>query len=160
MIILAIDPGSERTGFVVMDSNGIPLLFDKIDNATLIVGLYRLIKDNAVTDVAIEMVESYGKSVSASIFETCIMIGRIEENIRAHHGGVREVRVMRKDVKLALTGNYSNKDADVRQACINRLGYRPKGMANDMWAAQAVGITYIDIKNGHYTSIKERTKNI
>jgi hypothetical protein len=104
--------------------------------------------------LAIEMVASYGMPVGREVFETCVWIGRFQESWR---DGLRRVPedvrlIYRRDVKLHLCGNSRAKDANIRQALIDKLGpvgtkAAPGplyGVKSHAWAAVAVAVTAFD----------------
>jgi hypothetical protein len=68
--------------------------------------------------LAVEMIASYGMAVGASVFDTCIWIGRFVQawDPRPH------ALVYRRDVKLHLCGSARAKDANVRQALLDLYG--------------------------------------
>src|SRR5699024_5972970 len=101
--------------------------------------------------LVVEMIASDGMPVGREVFETCLWIGRF---IQAAGGAEL---VYRRDVKLHLCGSARAKDANIRQALIDRFGPgREKaigikaqpgplyGFKRDMWAALAVAVTYAD----------------
>ena len=98
------------------------------------------------------MVASYGMAVGEEVFETCVMIGKIERT-----ADIREIhrsRVYRKEEKLEICHDSRAKDANIRRALIDRFAVHDKkrgtgtkknpdwffGFAGDMWAAFAVGV--------------------
>ena len=152
-IVLAIDPGNEFSAYCLIDKETlIPLKFGKVTNQEL----KELIKyefnglalENE-TELAIEMIESYGMAVGQTVFETCVWIGRFIEM-----SYMPSKYVYRKDVKLHLCGQTKAKDSNIRQALIDRFGVQGTkknqgyfyGFKADIWASYAVGITYIETK--------------
>lgn len=146
MRILAIDPGSVESAYVVYHSGNI-VRAEKIDNNTLLRFLFTRPDDEEV--LAIEAIASYGMAVGAEVFETCIWIGRFIQIWTP-----RPVRqVYRKDVKMHLCGSMKAKDANIRQAIIDLYGGKEKaigkkktpgplyGISADRWSALAVAIT-------------------
>jgi hypothetical protein len=104
--------------------------------------------------LAIEMVASYGMAVGATVFETCVWSGRfIERWLVSDKRRPEPVRVHRKEVKIHLCGSMRAKDANIRQALIDRYGGKESaigkkanpgplyGMSGDCWSALAVAIT-------------------
>ena len=78
MIVLAIDPGSERSGWVVLDSATTRLRsFGKTSNAELLAMVRNLSAD--VGAVVIEWMSSYGRTVGAETFEAIYWAGRFAE---------------------------------------------------------------------------------
>jgi hypothetical protein len=148
MLTLAIDPGTDKSGWCtmlngsVLDSGVAPnaLLLDKI--ASFAGG------------IAIEMIASYGMAVGREVFETCVWIGRFMQASR-DPDAVR--LVYRRDVKLHLCGTAKAKDPNIRQALLDMFprtggGKTPQvgtksqpgplfGVASHAWAALAVAVT-------------------
>jgi hypothetical protein len=95
--------------------------------------------------IAIEMIASYGMAVGADVFQTCVEIGRFVE-VAGEHVSL----VFRRDVKMHLCGSARAKDANIRQALLDRLGpvgtkKAPGplyGVKSHIWAALAVAVTY------------------
>lgn len=111
--------------------------------------------------MAIEMIASYGMPAGASLFETCVWIGRFWQ-VAVETGWTCQ-KVYRKDVKLWLCGTNRAKDSNVRQALLDKFprtggGKTPQvgtkkqpgplfGFAGDMWAALAVAMYALDKRN-------------
>ena len=153
-MILAIDPGNTESGYVLMDDKTYkPYEFGKIDNLELLSKMSLLEYDALV----IEMVASYGMAVGKEVFETCVWIGRyVQEAVR---NGKVWYTVYRKEEKMNLCGSMKAKDTNIRQALIDRFAKTPNGRGTkkdpdffygfkqDIWAAFAVGTTWIDKRN-------------
>ena len=146
--LLAIDPGTTHSGYVVMDSEGVQMS-GVSENSEL----FELIACNGGS-IAIEMIASYGMAVGKEVFETCLWIGRFMQA-----AGPDRVRlVYRKDVKLHLCGSPRAKDANIRQALIDRWGGKAEavgtvkkpgplyGVKSHAWAALAVAVTAMETK--------------
>ncbi len=158
MIILAIDPGNAQSGWCVIDSDTFkPLDFGKTDNNELSDNLKHLIKLYQVDVAVIEMVACYGMPVGREVFETCVWIGRFTEQMR--HLCENAVQyITRKDEKMNICNSMKANDATIRRALIDRFarhdlknGKGTKsnpdwfyGFKADIWAAYAVGMTWID----------------
>ena len=165
MRILAIDPGTEQSAALVyrdgcMERAGI---YPNEELVTRICGgrpEHRCGTHCIVGDVlAIEMIASYGMPVGASVFETCVWIGRFIQEF----GGPHEM-VYRREVKLHLCDSPRAKDGNVRRALIDRfpatgggkdpqIGIKKKpgplyGFHDDMWAALGVAITFAERGEG------------
>ena len=115
-MILAIDPGTEQSGYCVFDGTR-PRQSGVASNQQMLADL-RQWPD--VGDVlAIEMVASYGMPVGREVFETVRWIGRFQQAWRDPEA----VRLIyRRDVKLHLCGSMRAKDPHVWQALIDKLG--------------------------------------
>lgn len=160
--ILAIDPGNTESGWCLIRREDYrPLRFGKVPNAELL----SLISAGDIEPdaVAIEMVASYGMAVGREVFETCVWIGRIMQESIEYLGGVPVELIFRIDEKLTLCHSPRANDATIRQALIDRFamhdlktgkGTKAKpdwfyGFAKDMWAAYAVGVTWLDKQKEH-----------
>lgn len=150
MTILAIDPGPEKSAYVILEQiyggpsySGPPGKFqlgELIHNADMrdFLRTQSLRRD---IRLAIEMVACFGMAVGAEVFDTCRWIGRFEERWGGH-----VQRVYRKDVKIHLCNSMKAKDANIRQALIDKYGpvgtkKNPgplRGVSGHLWAALAV----------------------
>lgn len=144
MTILAIDPGTTESAFLVWSKRGV-VTHGKIENPQLLKWMmesqWLKHSDSILSLVAIEMVASYGMPVGKEIFETVLWIGRFLER-----APTRVELVYRKDVKIHLCGSMKAKDANIRQALIDKHGPpgtkknpgKTYGISGDIWAALAV----------------------
>lgn len=145
--ILAIDPGTIASGWCVWD--GCIVAHGVHDNADV----RRMVKTNPhnASLLALEMVASYGMAVGAEVFRTVWWTGRFAE-AWCDWGRRDAIEVFRKDVKLHHCQHPRAKDANVRQALIDRLG--PKGtkrqpgptygVSSHVWPALAVALLVAD----------------
>lgn len=154
--ILAIDPGNMESGYVLVEHDGqeIRKVLDvgKIPNDDM----YNVLC-SPYDHLAIEMVAGMGMPVGQEVFDTCFWIGRFWQ-IVLWETGYEPTRIFRREEKLDLCGSLSAKDANIRQALVDRyapgqpnFGKGTKkdpgffyGFAADMWAAMAVATTYFD----------------
>lgn len=160
-MILAIDPGTTESGWCVFD--GARFIKSGIwPNAQLRAAIEA---GKGLDACAIEMVAHYGMPVGHEVFETCVWIGRFMESWR---DGLRRVPedvklIYRKDVKLHLCGSPRAKDANIRQALIDKLGpvgtkKQPGplyGIKGDVWSAVAVAVTAWD--SNHFASAPQNS---
>lgn len=147
MNILAIDPGTEQSGWCRLSSG------EDRD----VTRFWRVVESGVTPNVeligrlhgpalAIEMVASYGMPVGRETFETVRWIGRFQQ---AWHSPEEVRLIYRRDVKLHLCGSMKAKDANVRQALIDKLGpvgtkANPgplHGVKSHAWSALAVAVT-------------------
>ena len=155
--ILALDPGDTQTGYAVIEMPDFQLHeFGKIANGELI----RFLPDLALKcdNCAVEMIASYGMPVGKSVFDTCVWIGRFLQEVSRI---ITVDFIYRKDEKIAICGSMKAKDANIRQALVDRYathdfktGKGTKkdpdtfyGVSADVWQAIAVGVTWYE-KNG------------
>lgn len=156
--MLAIDPGNIESGYALIDRDTLePLFVGKVKNEELL-RLIELGEFDGVRNVAIEMVACYGMAVGATVFDTCVWIGRFKENI-TYFLEVEPIYIYRKEEKLNLCGSMKAKDSNIIQALIDRFAPNTlnKGKGNkkepgwfygfkkDIWQAYAVGVTYHDM---------------
>jgi hypothetical protein len=149
-LILAIDPGTEQSGWAEFDGSRV-LDSGVMPNADI---LARLPHEQRATTLAIEMIASYGMPVGREVFETCVWIGRF---VQAWHDPEAVRLVYRRDVKLHLCGTSKAKDPNVRQALLDLFprtggGATPQigtkahpgplyGVSTHAWPALGVAIT-------------------
>ena len=148
--ILAVDPGNTESACVMYDtSTSLPIEWAKLPNAQLLHKLTKFRESGTVDLLAMEMVASYGMAVGREVFDTCVWIGRFVER----WGGDFRM-VYRAEVKLHLTHVRNSKDANVRQALIDKFGPGKDvaigkkatpgplyGLTGDCWAALGVAVT-------------------
>lgn len=160
--LLAIDPGNIESAYVLMDAETYkPIEFGKILNYELLDMVYHKKYDEFV----IENIASYGMSVGRSVFDTCIWIGRFVEAATQNY--MKEYYmpisyILRAEEKMNLCHSMKAKDSNIRQALIDRFGEvgtkkNPGffyGFKKDIWAAFAVGVTYIDKQKREIENVK------
>ncbi len=148
MNILAIDPGSEQSAFVLWDAARV-VEHGIVENNELLGRItQRLFGDSDFVTV-IEQIESFGMAVGRSTFETVFWSGRFAE------ASPRFDRLPRSVIKLHLCHSKRAKDGNVRQALMDRFGGETAkgtkkqpgplyGIASHTFSALAVAITYSD----------------
>jgi hypothetical protein len=144
--VLAIDPGSAQSAWLRFD-DARPQGFGITANDTLV----RALRTGGLPDVVvIEKIESYGMAVGAEVFDTVWWAGRFAEAASR----VPVVMLPRRAVKLALCGDSRAKDANIRQALLDRFGGSTAvgrkaapgplyGISRDVWSALAIAVTYV-----------------
>lgn len=153
MRILGIDPGTTESAWVIYDTEAKDLIdFAIQDNQEVREAVDLLCYELIV----IEMIGSYGMPVGAEVFETCIWIGRFIEAC-----GLPWHLLKRGDIKLQLCNSRRAKDANVRQALLDRFpatggGKTPQvgtkkqpgplyGMKSHLWSALAVAVAWWEV---------------
>lgn len=164
--LIAIDPGSTESGYVVVEHDGERILKvldkGKIRNSDMRITLdywcYEFEKwGEEHAPVAIEMVASYGMPVGRDVFETCLWIGRFIDLARCNGNTV--YLIYRKDEKMEICGTMKAKDANIRHALIDE--YAPGvpndgkgrkaepgffyGFKADIWQAFAIAHTFLKL---------------
>lgn len=160
-VIIGIDPGTTKTGWVAMDDKTMEIL-DKGVTPNL-----EFLKDTFPeffmtkldVKVGIEMIASQGMAVGKTTFETCVFIGCLVEKMRLIWCEFPKL-VYRKDVKIHLCNSMRAKDANIRQALLDKYpatggGKTPQigtksqqgmlyGMNSHMWPALGVAMVVKD----------------
>jgi hypothetical protein len=161
--ILALDPGTTNTGVVELDfeqgtDDGVPDIHSCAIMPNAQVLDYIRGQDSLADVVACEQVRSYGMAVGKEVFETVTWCGRFQEAVLGQWtAGIPWLYVPRLSVKLHLTGSPRAKDANIRQAILDRYpatggGKTPQvgtksqpgplfGVKSHIYAAIGVGLT-------------------
>lgn len=156
-MILAIDPGNEFSAYVCMNDDFTIKEGDKLENKDMLDTLEVFLNYGTNKKVAIEMVACYGMAVGKTVFETCVFIGQLKEMCRVFD--IEPTFIYRKDEKMTLCHSMKAKDANIRQALIDKYakfdfknGKGTKanpdtfyGFKADMWAAMAVAHAYKEL---------------
>lgn len=148
MIVLAVDPGTTQSAYCVMDSEDMSHIVakGKVENEELI----GIVKKGYYDVLVIEGFQSFGMSVGATVFTTAYYIGRLLQI--AEDLGSKTHIMYRTDVKMHVCGTTRAKDANIRQALIDRFG-KPGtkknqgatyGISADMWSALGIAVFWID----------------
>lgn len=147
MEILSIDVGTTETGYCLMDKDTYkPIKFGKINNEELL----KIVKEEKYDELVYEEFQSYGMPIGVSTITSITWNGRYIQS--ALDRGKKVNFVYRKDEKMNLCHSMKAKDSNIRQALIDRFGEvgvkkSPGffyGFKKDIWAAFAVGCTYLD----------------
>lgn len=157
-MILAIDPGNIQSAYVLTTDELAIKDKGKIENEALLEKIYEVADVHAEElHAAIEMVACYGMAVGKEVFDTCVMIGRIVQVF--DDLDIPYTYIFRKDEKITLCNSMKAKDANIRQALIDRFAQHDfkngkgtkantdtfYGFKADIWAAMAVAVTYHDL---------------
>jgi len=148
MTILSIDPGNLQSAYCYCNNDLKPLEFGKDENLNMLKYVHLFPADILV----IEKIASYGMAVGAEVFDTCIWTGRFQQLWELQNEKNRTEFIFRREVKVNLCGSMKAKDANIRQALIDRFGVVGTknspgyfyGFKADIWAAYAVAVTYYD----------------
>lgn len=139
MKILAIDPGPTESAFVTWTDD--VLGYCDIKPNQFVRDSFAFMSANEACVVAIEMIACYGMPVGKETFDTCLWIGRFCER-----SPIEPRLIYRRDVKLHHCGNARAKDANIRQALIDKYGAPGTkkapggtyGLKSHLWAAFAI----------------------
>jgi len=164
--ILAIDPGTTESAYVIWDGTTIHDK-GKVINIQMLDYIYDLYPVSVCDEMGtpgvcvIEQVKSYGMVVGDSIFDTVFWSGRFAES--AGHVNMSFECMPRMDVKMHLCHSPRAKDANITQALIDRFAPNTSnngkgskkagdfpgffaGFKSDIWAAFALAVTYYDTR--------------
>ena len=158
--VIGIDPGPEQSAYVEFDGTHV-WRRGIVPNKELCA----MVDWFGPAPIWIEMIACYGMAVGATVFETCVRIGWLECVAQAAGSSVQ--RVFRKDVKLHLCQSPRAKDANVRQALIDRLGPQGTrkvpgptyGVKSHEWAALAVAVYGWDMTFGQASGLSKTNSN-
>lgn len=151
--IVGIDPGPVRSAWVSIINGHVQAEHGCEPNEDVLERIADCGAEMLWPDtVVIEMIACYGMPVGREVFETCVWIGRFIGALTSE--GVSVHRLTRGEVKMNLCGSMRAKDANIRQALIDRLGppgtkKHPGGtygLKGDEWAALAVAVTFLDLR--------------
>ncbi len=142
--ILAIDPGTTDSAFVLWDGDQI-IQKGIIPNKSM----HQFITKEHCDFVAVEMVASYGMAVGKDVFETVVWIGKYLRDAEIQR--LPNAKIYRKDVKMFQCQSMRAKDSNIRQALIDKFGKpgtkkEPNPVYNDstvkvskdIWSALAI----------------------
>lgn len=146
--IMAIDPGTFKSGYVVWDGETIHA-FGKIENDVLLNMLPTAPADRLI----IEQIKSYGNIMGQSTIDTVFWSGRFAQ---AFNGPF--YLLPRVEVKKHICHNGAAKDANITQALVDRFAYGVRnhgkgvksnpgffyGFVSDIYAAMGVAVTWYD----------------
>ena len=154
MRLLAIDPGPEQSAWLFYDSGR--LTHAGIQGNLNVLGIVRDYPSPPFVGIplVIEQVCHYGMPVGAEVFETVWWTGRFCEAAGDF------IRVPRLTVKMHLCRSARAKDANVRQALIDRFGGKAKAIGtkkapgplydvkSHLWSALALAVWAEDTQGG------------
>lgn len=158
MTVLAIDPGTNDSAYVVWTDGAIFAAGIEPNETLLRMLQFKEIGELDDTDViAIEMVACYGMPVGKEVFQTCVWIGRFYE----HCHPVPRL-VFRSEVKLHHCHSARAKDANVSQALRDKYGAKGTkgnpgvtyGLRSHLWQAFAIATFISETTNPRSASSK------
>jgi hypothetical protein len=141
--LLAIDPGTSESGFVVLEADGTIDGTGVIPNDKMLAFIWTWSQD-----VAVERFEARGMAIGDESIETIIWTGRFVEAARWWHE-IPATLVKRSEVKSHLCGTQKAKDTNIRAALIDIFGPPGTkaapggtyGVKSHAWAALGVAAT-------------------
>lgn len=158
-MILAIDPGSEKSGWLLLGWDGEPKRHGIDDNDDLLALLEPVEADQLViehTPPYVMRTAQGGSYVPSQVFDTAFYCGRLAQEWMNLSGELPAL-VPRRDVLKHVTGKASRVgDKEVRRALIERWGGKDTaigtkaapgplyGIKSHVWAALGVGLTFYE----------------
>lgn len=144
MNILAIDPGTHKSGWVHY-AKGRVIGSGTADNASVV----RMIVGSGADRLAIEKFEARGMAMGQESIDTMIWAGRFQQ---AWNSPEYVHMVYRRTVKQHICGSAQASDSNIRMALIDIVGPPGKkaapgptyGVISHAWAALAVAVTVAD----------------
>lgn len=176
--VLAIDPGNQESAYVLMDKETYkPIEFGKIPNEEMLDKIKTLDYDNLAIEMIASYGMPVGREVfdTCVFIGRCVEAGTTKKakELQKELRGFDTINLVgaekpfyeyiyRKEEKINLCGSMKAKDSNIRQALIDRFakfdfksgkGVKSNqdffyGFSSDVWAAYAVGVTYLDKQNG------------
>ena len=151
MIILGVDPGPERSAWVLWDADDQIVLEGGHDTNDYI--REYVPSNNAVLVAAIEKVKCYGAPVGQSVLDTVYDSGRLHELWVRSQAGRSVMLITRPDVCAHLCNTPKAKKPQVNQALRDRFGCKGTkanpgpfyGVKSHMWDAVAVAVVAGDV---------------
>ena len=151
MNVFGIDPGPDRSAYLQLIDGEI-VDYDIEENSVLL-SLLRSISPSTNFHLAIEGIASYGMPVGKETFETCYFIGKCLEAFKGP-----STIVLRRDIKIYFCGSMKAKDANIRQAVLDKYGGKEKaigkksnpgplyGIKSHLWPALALALFFSHTK--------------
>lgn len=154
MSLLAIDPGTEESAYVLLEEDNRTVVDAAIVPNDTLLELLMYDYSRPGLRLVLEMVACYGMPVGAETFQTCVWIGRFIQVVYP-----LPVELMtRNQVKMALCHTIKGvNDSVIRQRLIDMYGPTEKvakgnkkqpgplyGIHHDMWAALALGVAFLE----------------
>ena len=146
-IVLSIDPGTSLSAYLVMETEDYKILDKgKVANDVLI----GMVRTGYFDMLAIEGFQSFGMPVGKEVFDTAYYIGRLMQI--AEDLGSKVRMVYRSEVKLHHCLTPRAKDANIRQAMLDRFGVQGTkknpgplhGVTADIFSALAIAAYVAD----------------
>lgn len=162
MIIIGIDPGPLDCAFLIWESDSESILAKGwVPSFEIIDSIPKWALRWSRPRVAIEMVACYGMAVGREVFQTCVVIGRISQ--QCANSGLATDAIERGPIKMHFCHSMRAKDANIRQALIDRFGEpgtkkapgKLYGVSKHLWSALAIAVYAGDTKPKEIEKAKE-----
>lgn len=169
MKLLAIDPGTTKSAWLIYDTSG-KILSRGIESNEETLSKIRtwgasqsdaqmnriLADDNQPDQIVIEDIEGFGMPVGRETFRTVLWSGRFIEAWQHGDSQVSFYLLTRRVVKLHLCNTSRAKDPNIRQVVLDRFGGQSAigkkanpgplhGITADLWSAVALAVTWSEL---------------
>lgn len=148
--MIGIDPGETESAIASFDGKRLHWV-KKMANESLLKMIRSSEESLSHQKVVVEMIASFGKPVGKSIFDTCVMIGRIQES--AEIKGAKVTLVYRKTIAGHICNDAKGGDTNIKAALQERFGSKGTKAApgifygvsgSDQWSAIAIATWGLD----------------
>lgn len=162
MRLLAIDPGTFQSAWLIYDtdgkvlSRGIESNEETLRKIRFWAARYPSQEDEQPDHIVIEDIEGFGMPVGRETFRTVLHSGRFIEAWQHGDSSIPFYLLTRRQVKLHLCNTNRAKDANVRQCVLDRFGGKDAigvkahqgplyGITADLWSAVALAVTWSEL---------------
>lgn len=168
MKVLAVDPGTEQSGWLLWDSRAEKAERFAIETNDAVRDALCMLHPN-VDELVIEEFRSYGMPIGIESLKTVLWCGRFIERwhtLRAGRGAGERAHLMpRKAVKIHHCGTSRGTDATVWQALVDRFGPPGTkaapgvlfGIKSHVRSALALAVAFADQREGRELRAEART---
>ena len=157
--VIAIDPGNTQSALCIIDANTLRPLEILLAENNEVRKFIKELQTDEFDYAAIEMLQSYGNLIGKDVLDTAVWIGRFYEVLKRKLGK-DPTMIYRKEEASHICQSSRAGDSEIRRALIDRFcthDFRSgrgtiknpdffQGFKKDLWAAYAVGLTYIETK--------------
>ncbi len=146
MIVCGIDPGTETSGVCVWDTAKQVILFSQSDYINDCI-ILKVIDNRDIDRFVVEDITCYGMPVGEEVFETCKLIGRLQERLD------NPVVIAKRYIQLHFCNTTRAKDANITRVLKDRFGEKGTkgkrgityGLKSHSFDAFALCIYYQDV---------------
>lgn len=165
MKLLAIDPGTMKSAWLIYDTDG-RILSRGIESNEETLNKIRYwgrraeysaeLSEDQPDHIAIEDISCFGMTVGRETFRTVLWSGRFIEAWQHGNSEVPFYLIERRAIKLHLCNTSRAKDANVRQVLLDRFGGKSAigvkknkgplyGISSHLWSSLAVAIVWSEL---------------
>lgn len=147
-VILGIDPGQEKSAYLLWDKDNREILaMEIVDNEYLINPIISTLEYGVC---GIETVVSYGMPVGKTTFETCFWLGEFRRRLKDINK--KFYLIEKPNIRLHFCNSRRAKDSNINQALVDRFGKKGTkknpgilyGVKTHIWSALAISVYLAD----------------